>query len=124
VSEAGTGETLAVLPAADRDDDGYCAAFSPDGKLVVTGGSARVVRIWRRRRPEWWWGFVAMPELWCALGFAVLLIVSIRRERRLIGPEPSGRGPWRRPLGELFLGVRQPRDGESGQREADPPQPT
>ena len=55
------------------------AAFSPDGKHVLAY-SSNEVRIWRRRRPEWWWGVFWLPQFWFTVLFAVGFVWSLRRD--------------------------------------------
>lgn len=56
------------------------ANFSPDGQFIATSSYDDTARIWRRRRPEWWWGIAWLPEFWAALVCAVLFGWSVRRE--------------------------------------------
>lgn len=58
------------------------AALSGDGCHVVTVGDDHTVRIWRRRRPEWWWGVFDLYELWATVFFGALLIWSLWRDRK------------------------------------------
>jgi WD40 repeat protein len=60
----------------------YNAAFSPDGKRIVTASDDGTARIWRRTRPEWWWGIFYMLEFWFSAGFAVALVWSLLADRR------------------------------------------
>jgi WD40 repeat protein len=57
------------------------AAFSPDGHCLLLA-SGPSVRIWSRRRPEYWWGIAWLPESWIALlSGGALLVIAIRRLR-------------------------------------------
>jgi WD40 repeat protein len=86
VWDSSTGLTLATLDAhpvegtafedgaaplfgGDRLPYGAFAAFSPDGKRLVTGGNA--VRVYYRAFPEGWWGLFYRPELYIALLFGI-----------------------------------------------------
>ena len=57
--------------------------FSPDGERVALLTRDNVY-IYRRRRPEWWWGVFWLWEFWLTAAFAALLIWSIIRDRRAL----------------------------------------
>jgi len=80
VYDAANGAVLASLP-----DSGSSAAFSPDGARIVTGhGKNGEVRLWQRRRPEYWWGVAWLPEFWLAVVFGAALVWSVWRDRRTL----------------------------------------
>ncbi len=56
------------------------ADFLPGDKRVLTAGNG--VRIWERRRPEWWWGVFYLPEMWLTAVFAGMFVWSVVRDRR------------------------------------------
>ena len=58
------------------------ASFSHDGKRIVTASWDDTARIWRRTRPEWWWGVFYMLEFWFSAGFAAGLVWSLLADRR------------------------------------------
>ena len=58
------------------------ACFCPDGKRIVTASEDGTARIWRRTRPEWWWGVFCMLEFWFAAGFAAGLVWSLLADKR------------------------------------------
>ncbi len=60
------------------------AAYSPDGKRIVTASYDNTARVWERRRPEWWWGVAWMPEFWLTLVLGVALVWSLIRDRRMM----------------------------------------
>jgi WD40 repeat protein len=56
--------------------------FSPDGWRSATAADDGIVRLWIRRRPEWWWGIAWLPEFWVALFSAGGLVwLGCRRVR-------------------------------------------
>lgn len=57
------------------------AAFSPDGRRIVTGHYT-FASIWERVRPESDYGVLVLPELWLAVVFAGLLLRSLWRDWR------------------------------------------
>ena len=63
-------------------DDAYFGTFSPDGERLVTGGSESRCLVWRRRRPEWWWGVFWLREFWLTAAFAAIFVWSVVRDRR------------------------------------------
>ena len=79
VWDARTGACLAVLQQNDTIAD---VDFPPDGERIVTASSDKNVRIYRRRRPEWWWGVFYLTEFWVTVFFAALFAWSVVRDRR------------------------------------------
>ena len=59
--------------------------FSPDGKQVLALDRSPDLGLWRRRRPEYWWGVAWLPEFWLTAVFAVSLIWSVWRDKKRIG---------------------------------------
>lgn len=53
------------------------ASYSPDGGRIVTACEDAVVRIWRRERPEEWWGFFWRPEAWLTFFLVLALLWSV-----------------------------------------------
>ena len=59
----------------------YGAVFLP-GPRIATLEKHYVVRLWSRRRPEYWWGIAWLPEFWIALlSGGALVVIAIRRLR-------------------------------------------
>ena len=75
--DAETGRELAILKG--HADSVQSVAFFPDGRFILTE-SDRTVRLWSRRRPEWWWGVAWLPEFWTGLLSALALAFSLRRD--------------------------------------------
>jgi len=73
-----SGEELAALRVPDTVNRDYrrlvLATFSQSGDRLITVTDYRSARIWRRRRPEAWWGIAWMPELWLTLLTATGLV--------------------------------------------------
>jgi hypothetical protein len=86
IGDARNRELLAVLPS------GRLASrplFPAEGELLISAGKG--LQLWRRRRPEWWWGHFYRPEVWAAVVFGVLWLGSVvkylrrrLRERRAV----------------------------------------
>ncbi len=73
-------------------DDNTCAmGFYPAKK-----SKSSVVRIWKRRFPEWWWGHFYRPEVWVAVVFAAFICMKVSsavRDRLRITPEGQSLNP-------------------------------
>jgi WD40 repeat protein len=80
VWDSSSGKELAVLRG--HTDRAWQASFSPDGKRIVTASEDGTARIWRRYRPEWWWGVFCMLEFWFSAGFAAALVWSLFADGR------------------------------------------
>jgi len=69
--------------------------FSPDGNCLLTAVKGTGAKIWRRRRPEWWWGIFWLQEFWLTVFFSALLLWSLYRDRKYFKslaakqPQPS-----------------------------------
>jgi WD40 repeat protein len=65
----------------------YCALFSPSGHYVAVGHGDGSVRLWVRRRPEWWWGIAWLQEFWVAMvSGCALVVIAARNLRRSTKP--------------------------------------
>ena len=84
------GRCLAILRAAGlqrqstyhRPRGVSAVALSRTGGLVAVGRYEGDITLWRRHRPEWWWGIFYMLEFWFSAGFAVALVWSLLADRR------------------------------------------
>jgi hypothetical protein len=56
--------------------------FLNKNHLLCQVESKPELQVWRRRRPEYAWGLLALPEFWLVPIFLVATIVSVRRDRR------------------------------------------
>ena len=57
------------------------SACTPDGRLLASEYEGTVT-LWRRRRPEWWWGVFWLPEFWLAALLGAAFIASAVRDAR------------------------------------------
>jgi len=90
IQDARNDDFLALLRASAWDV--VYAAFSPDGKQVATVGGT-YTEVWRRRRPEWWWGVFWLWEFWLTVAFAGVFAWSVWRDRRALGNKPPSPRP-------------------------------
>ena len=79
---------LAVLLCQPGDSINN-AAWSPDGNAISTYSHLGLPRLFRRRRPEWWWGVFYLKEFWATAACAALLLWSVLRDRRSLAARPS-----------------------------------
>jgi len=82
---ADDGSLLTRLCQANTAD----AAFFPNGNRIATSHDDGVIRIYRRRRPEWWWGVFWLWEFWLTVALAGVFVWSVVRDRRALGKEAS-----------------------------------
>ena len=101
VWDAATGKSLLHLRGSAQAVQ--TATYSADGARIVTSSwEEATARIWdagngecltmlkprflpelfRRRRPEWWWGIFWLKEFWATVVFGSLLIWSLWRDRK------------------------------------------
>jgi WD40 repeat protein len=83
VTDPGSGRIVARLEG--HEWGAHAAAYSGDRRRIVTGAGDHRARIWRRRRPEAWWGVLWRWEFWLASMFCLSLALSVRDDRRRIG---------------------------------------
>ena len=68
--------------------------FSPDGGHFLSYSEiSPTVQIWHRRRPEYAWGIVALPEFWIVAALGIALVWSMTRGWRSRRASPSGSVP-------------------------------
>ncbi len=67
-------------------------SFSADGRMLAVGANGSVC-VFRRRRPEWWWGVFYLWELWLTAAFAGLFVWSVARDRRALRERKAGVDP-------------------------------
>ena len=86
VRDAATGRFLAEISGKTDEENGTFGAspwlLAPDGSMIVAVYDDSHAAIWRRHRPEWWWGLAWLPEFWVTLVCAVAFGWSVRREFR------------------------------------------
>jgi len=82
--DARTGACLGELEDSDRLPL-IDAVFSDDGWLLfVNDGADRTLRLYRRRRPEWWWGVAWLWEFWLTVALAAAFVWSVLRDRKAL----------------------------------------
>ncbi len=59
-------------------------SFSPDGESLLVVDRCTGIYLFRRRRPEWWWGVFYLWEFWLTAAFCGLFIWSVVRDRRVL----------------------------------------
>ena len=100
IARAEDGKVLQVLEHdfEQRGESGVltgASCFSADGTKLVTVGTDKWVHVWRRTRPDRWWGVFWLGEFWMTAAFAMLLCWSILGDRRALraavdsAPAPS-----------------------------------
>jgi len=64
-------------------------AFSEDGRTLAVATvlmqehlEDAVIHVFRRRRPEWWWGVFWLWEFWLTAALAAIFVWSVVRDRR------------------------------------------
>ena len=80
------GRCLAVLSGLQTSQ--RLLEFADQGERIVTM-VYRSVQVWKRRRPEWWWGVFYLWEFWLTAAFAGLFAWSILRDRRSLARPPE-----------------------------------
>jgi len=60
------------------------AGFSRDGNTLFAVSNDFRVCVFRRRRPEWWWGVFYLWEFWLTVAFAGLFVWSVVRDGRAL----------------------------------------
>lgn len=79
--------TWSATSAIDERRRGYIGhfrdvAFIGDAAHVLTATDIGQVHLWRRRRPEAWWGVAALPAFWVAAIATVLFVAGALRDVR------------------------------------------
>ncbi|HLX64587.1 MAG TPA: hypothetical protein VKX17_25160 [Planctomycetota bacterium] len=93
--------SLEMLPGFEMNEDTATASFSPDGAQIVAGNwrFRNELFVWKRRRPEYWWGIAWLPEFWLLVILTSAFLWSLLRDRRdlrrtpAIIPEPPASRP-------------------------------
>jgi len=66
-------------------------AFSLAGTRIAVAEGRYTIHIYRRRRPEWWWGVFWLWEFWLTVAFAGLFVWSVVRDRAALAARPGVR---------------------------------
>jgi WD40 repeat protein len=72
VGDARSGELLAVLPSGQFAS---YPLFPAEEELLIS--TSEGLQLWRRRRPEWWWGHFYRPEVWVAFVLGLIWLGSV-----------------------------------------------
>jgi hypothetical protein len=83
LDEKGSEIFHADLPVSDLKTTSIEPLFCSNER-VLTQYDHTWMGLWERRRPEYWWGFVYLPEFWLMLLFAGALAWSVRGDSRQI----------------------------------------
>ena len=103
IIDAGTRETLAALGAGAAVYVGHVAPDSRHIALVQQDPAhlgQNTIYIYRRRRPEWWWGVFWLWEFWLTAALAAVFVWSVARDRtalRATVPSPRPESGSARP---------------------------
>ena len=81
IYDAEDGRSLARFP---RCLMARYVEFSDDGDTLVVTGHKFQVWICERRRPEYRWGIVCIPELWLTVVLGIAFVSSIWRDQQLV----------------------------------------
>lgn len=57
------------------------AVYSRDGKQILLAREDGSLELWRRSRPEDWWGIFILPEFWLTVFLLAALVWSLIRDR-------------------------------------------
>lgn len=71
-----------------RSNPTYFMDYRVNGHYSATGGP--FIGIYKRNRPDSWWGIAWLPEFWMAVVFGTALFWSLRRDFRML---QDGRKP-------------------------------
>lgn len=68
---------------ADEESTSYeVLDIFPDNEHVLTVGKNHSMLVWKRVRPEWWWGHFWLWETYVLIGFSVAFLWSLLRRER------------------------------------------
>ena len=71
------GALLCSIPGATKFNGRR--ALSPDGLRFLLQSDSNELQVWRRRRPENWWGAAALPEFWATVVIGIVFLWNLRR---------------------------------------------
>ena len=74
--DADSGTKLAMMSGINA-----VWAVSNDGMRIMASNEHNAF-VWKRRRPEYWWGLAWLPEFWLTVIFACAFVWSVWKDRR------------------------------------------
>jgi len=72
-----TGEFLQAVFAKPQNSMNIIHAFSPDNETLYHCDCGSQIQVWKRHRPEQFWGLAWLPEFWLALACSAALLRSL-----------------------------------------------
>jgi len=87
IFDLSNGHLLQTIPnerAPNFGRSGYSSYSNPDSgnRFVTQNTDTHAIHLWRRHRPEPWWGLAWLPEFWITLVLTGGLLWSLRRDWR------------------------------------------
>ena len=76
-----SGKALFDFCAEDGELSRRVKYISKTYQRVITLTDHNSLQIWRRVRPEWWWGYFYLPETWLCIVFSLATLVSLFKTR-------------------------------------------
>ncbi|HYG75379.1 MAG TPA: WD40 repeat domain-containing protein [Planctomycetota bacterium] len=74
-------EQRPIVSPMDSGSPNSSPQFSKDGNLLLLPNA-----VWRRVRPEWWWGYFWLPECWLCLILLAAMLREVWRLRKAPAP--------------------------------------
>ena len=78
------GERILIADTTYEMEE-YSSATAGGRSQFLLAGTKSALKVWTRRRPEWWWGYAWLPEFWLCAAFACAFAWSTWRDFRKTG---------------------------------------
>ena len=62
----------------------YLNEFSSDSSRFLCRANRDTTQVWRRHRPEYWWGIIVLPAFWTTLALFIALVWNTFRKPRAV----------------------------------------